>query len=67
MPHLAHIAGCGPMACSSYEEMTAAIDRIYAVAEDQPIAFGAAVADLAAQARQPVATPRPRVGLKPEP
>jgi hypothetical protein len=51
MPELVAIPGCGPMVCSTYEEMMAAVDRIYGVAEDQPLPFGDAFAAPAARAR----------------
>jgi hypothetical protein len=67
MPQLADIAGCGLMACSNYEEMTAAIDRVYAVAEDQPLSLDEAFAALAVQARPPSMANLPKAGPEPEP
>ena len=67
MPQLVTIAGCGPMVCSSYEEMTAAIDRIYAVPEDQPLAVGEAFAGLAAHARPPAPAKPSLAGPEPAP
>lgn len=51
MPRLATIAGCGEMVCSTYDEITAAIDPAYSVAEDQPLSLHPAFATLADRAR----------------
>jgi hypothetical protein len=51
------------MVCSTYDEMTAALDRTFAVAEDEPLRIDEALATLAAEAR-PEVVPRP-VGPEP--
>ena len=67
MPQVVSIPGCGPMVCSDYEEMAAAIDSLYAVAEDQPLATDRALGALAAEANREGAV-RPATGSKePEP
>jgi len=60
MPRLATIEGCGNMACSTYEEMTAALDRVYAVEEDQPLPIGQAFAAIALQASREAEAPADR-------
>jgi hypothetical protein len=52
MPRLATIAGCGEMVCSTYDEITAAIDPAYSVAGDQPLSLHQAFATLADQAKR---------------
>jgi hypothetical protein len=64
MPRLATIAGCGEMVCSTYEEMAAIVDRVYAVAEDEPLSLGEAFATLARHAgREPPRPPERAAGL----
>jgi len=55
------------MACSTYDEITAVMDRVYAVAEDQPLAVGQAFASLAQQASPEAAEPLRRPGSEPNP
>jgi hypothetical protein len=50
MPHLVWIPGCGQMTSSSYREVTAALDRIFAQPEDQPLRVADAFAELATKA-----------------
>ena len=47
MPHFVWIEGCGRMACSSYRELTAAMDRIYSMPEEQQLRIADAFAELA--------------------
>ena len=49
MPRLVFIKGCGPMVCSTYGEITAAIDRAFTAPNDRPVPMGAAFASLAAE------------------
>ena len=66
------IKGCGPMACSSYAELTAEMDRAYAVPPDQPLPVDRVFTSLAAQAGRerlpPKGIPRaPPPAFAPEP
>jgi hypothetical protein len=48
------IPGCGPMACSRYDEVAAAMDRAWAAPRAAPLPVGRIFASLAADAaRQP--------------
>jgi hypothetical protein len=47
MSNLITINGCGPMVCSSYRELTTAIDRAYAGPKDQPLQWNGILASLA--------------------
>jgi len=47
MSRVVLIPGCGPMACSTYEEVAAAIDRAYAIPPDQPLPIARVFAELA--------------------
>ena len=67
MPQVVSIPGCGPMVCSNYEEMTAAIDTMYAVAEDQPLAPDRAFGALAAEVNRERAVRPSAASKEPEP
>lgn len=47
MSRVVLIPGCGPMACSTYVEVAAAIDRAYASPPDQPLPLARVFAELA--------------------
>jgi hypothetical protein len=50
MPQAIFIKGCGRMVCSSYAEVTAAMDQAYAVPPDQPLPVDQIFASLAREA-----------------
>jgi hypothetical protein len=67
MPHFVWIEGCGQMACSSYRELTAVLDPIYALTEDQPLRIADAFAELAKGAEKAARPEASRQGPEPEP
>lgn len=48
MAKLTHIRGCGPMVCSDYHEVSAAIDRAHAGPRHEPMQWRNVVAQLEA-------------------
>jgi hypothetical protein len=51
MPRVVLIEGSGPMACSTYGEMTAAVDRAFKAPRDQPLPMRRELAGLWEEAR----------------
>ncbi len=56
MPRIVTVEGCGPMACLTYPEVAAEIDRVYSVPRDEPLPVG----DLFAAAREAIRPHPPR-------
>jgi hypothetical protein len=50
MPQAIFIKGCGRMACATYAEVVAAMDRAYALPRDQPLPVDQIFASLAREA-----------------
>ena len=48
MAKLTHIRGCGPMVCSDYREVSAAIDRAHAGPRHEPMRWSSVTAQLEA-------------------
>lgn len=60
MAKLTHIRGCGPMVCSNYREVSAAIDRAHAGPRHEPLRWSSVAAQLeagVARAASPLADP----------
>ncbi|HUE12969.1 MAG TPA: hypothetical protein VMR25_02290 [Planctomycetaceae bacterium] len=47
MAKLLTVDGCGPMVCSNYRELTAAIDKAYAGPRNRPLEWNGILASLA--------------------
>ena len=66
MPTYVWVEGCGQMACSSYKEVAAVFDRMYASPADRALPVADAFAELAAEAGRAilpeVARPDPEPG-----